>query len=306
MPTFRKTDGEEDKCLHVALPVAAFLEMLTKSVDLRATAATRTGCVQHGVGHQTPFSGRGSRNAAENLLPNILQLNTEGLTADKISVIEQLAYKNKAFIIVLQETHCTTADKLVIPNFSLAVSIPSRNHGLATFFHERLEWLVVDQSSEQSETEWLYVDVAGYKIVNVYKPPRSRLTPTTIPTFPHPSLYAGDFNCQHVNWGYNIPGRCEPGLLGNIQQPWAVVQPKGNSQFLLSPLERRHQPRPGLRGPRAGQPTAGQTCPRKVPAVTTSVLPHNATKIQGSCPQRSGEALGLSQGRVEALLPSHR
>jgi len=33
----------------------------------------------------------------------MLQLNTEGLTADKISVIEQLACKNKASIIVLQE-----------------------------------------------------------------------------------------------------------------------------------------------------------------------------------------------------------
>jgi len=110
---------------------------------------------------------------------------------------------NMAFIIVLQETHCTTADKLVIPNFSLAGSILSRNHGLVTFAHERLEWSLVDQSSEQSETEWLCVDFAGYKIVNVYKPPRSRLTPTTIPTFPHPSLYVGDFNCQHVNWGYN-------------------------------------------------------------------------------------------------------
>jgi len=49
----------------------------------------------------------------------------------------------------------------------------------------------------------LRVEVTGNKIVNVYKPPCSRLTPTTIPTFPHPSLYAGDFNCQHVNWGYN-------------------------------------------------------------------------------------------------------
>ena len=195
--------GEENRCLHVALPVAAFLEMLTKSVNLRATAATRTGCVRHGVGHQTPFSGRGSRNAAEDLRPNILQLNTEGLTADKISVIEQLAYKNKAFTIVLQETHCTNADKPVIPNFSLAGSILSRNHGLATFVHERLEWSLIDQSPEQSETEWLCIDVAGYKIVNVYKPPRSRLTPTTIPTFPHRSLYVGDFNCQHVKWGYN-------------------------------------------------------------------------------------------------------
>ena len=139
---------EEDRCLHVAFPVAAFPEMLTKSVNLRATAATRTGCVRYGVGHQTPLSGRGSRNAAENLRPNILQLNTEGLTADKISVTERLAYKNKAFIIILQETHCTTTDKLVIPNFSLAGSILTRNHGLATFVHERLEWSLVDQSPE--------------------------------------------------------------------------------------------------------------------------------------------------------------
>ena len=150
-----------------------------------------------------PFSGRCSRNATQDLRPNTLQLNTEGLTADKISVIEQLAYMNKASIIVLQETHCTTADNLVIPNFSRAGSILRRNHGLDTFVHERLEWSLVDETPEQSETEWLCVDVAGYKIVNVYKPPRSRITPTTIPTFPHPSLYVGDFNCQHVNWGYN-------------------------------------------------------------------------------------------------------
>jgi len=56
------------------------------------------------VDHKTPFSGHGSRNAAEDWRPNILQLKTERLTADKISVIEQLAHKNKAFIIVLQET----------------------------------------------------------------------------------------------------------------------------------------------------------------------------------------------------------
>jgi len=91
----------------------------------------------------------------------------------------------------------------VVPKFSPARSILSRNHGLATFVLERLEWSLVDQSPEQSETEWLCVDVTGCKIVNVYKPPRSRLTPTTVQMFPHPSLYVGDFNCQHVNWGYN-------------------------------------------------------------------------------------------------------
>ena len=58
-------------------------------------------------------------------------------------------------------------------------------------------------------------------------------------------------------------------------------------------MERWHQPRPEFR---PEQPTAGQTCPRKVPAVTTSAFLHNATEAQGSCPQRSSEALELSQG----------
>ena len=176
------------------------LQMSTRPVSTRATTATRSGCVRHGMGQNTLFSGCVSRNATgDDPRPNILQLNTEGLTANTISIIEKKAYKNKAFIIVLQATHCTTADKLVIPDFSLAGSVLSSNHGLAAFVHERLEWSLVDQSPEQSETEWLCVDVAGYNIINVNKPPRSRFTPTAIPTFPHPSLYIGDLNCQHVN-----------------------------------------------------------------------------------------------------------
>jgi len=51
-----------------------------------------------------PFSGHG-----KDAQPNILQLNTKRLTANKIFVIEQLADKNKTFIIVLQETHCRQA-----------------------------------------------------------------------------------------------------------------------------------------------------------------------------------------------------
>jgi len=279
----------------MALPVAAFLEMLTKSVSKRATNVTHAGCVQREMGQTTPFSGRGSRNAAEDdPRPNILQLNTEGLTDNKISVIELLAYKNKAFIIVLQETHCVTADKLVIPNFPLAGSILRRNHGLATFVHERLEWSLVDQSPDQSETEWLCVDVAGYKVVNVYKPPRSLLTCTTIPAFPHPSLYAGGFNWQYVNWGYKTtsPDRESLDFWATSNNLGLLYNPKETASF----FSRRWNvgTNPDLAEFRPEQPTAGQTCPRKVPGVTTSALPHNATKIQGPCPRRSGEALELS------------
>ena len=88
----------------------------------------------------------------------------------------------------------------------------------------------------------------------------------------------------------------EPGLLGNSQQHWAAAWPIGSSQFLLSPMERQHQPGFGLRECRPGQPIAEQTCSRNVPAVTTTALCHNAIETQRSCPQRSGEALESPPG----------
>ena len=124
--------------------------------------------------------------------------------------------------------------------------------------------------------------------------------------YPHCDWLKTSYSANKVTFCKYAPRTVRAWTPGQHPTTWTVVQPKGNSQFLLSPLERRHQPRPGLREPRPGQPTAGQTFFRKVPAVTTLALPHNATKIQGSCPQRSAEALELSQGRLEALLPSHR
>ena len=47
------------------------------------------------------------------------------------------------------------------------------------------------------------MDVDGYKIVNVCKPPPTRLRTLDLPVFPHTCLYAGDFNCRHADWGYN-------------------------------------------------------------------------------------------------------
>jgi len=55
---------EEDRCLHVAFPVATFPENAYKSATTRATAATRAGCAQRGMGQATPLECS-SRNAAE-------------------------------------------------------------------------------------------------------------------------------------------------------------------------------------------------------------------------------------------------
>ena len=74
--------------------------------------------------------------------------------------------------------------------------------------------MLLDQSPPTSEIEWLCVDVDGYKIVNVYKPPPTRLRSLDLPVYPHPCLYAGDFNCRHADWGYddNSPdGKCLAG-----------------------------------------------------------------------------------------------
>ena len=44
-------------------------------------------------------------------------------------------------------------------------------------------------------------------------------------------------------------------------------------------MEHRHQPGPGLRACRLGQPTAWQTCFRNFPTVATPTLPHNSTVL---------------------------
>ena len=164
------------------------------------------------VNRETSFSGRGNVRiklpfsghiANKFRRPTILQLNIEGLTASKMNVLHHLAMQSEALVILLQETHCTDAEKLVLPHYQLAGSSLSRKHGLATFVHERLRYTLLDQSPPTSEIEWLCVDVDGYKIVNVYKPPPTRLRTLDLPVFPHPCLYAGDFNCRHADWGYD-------------------------------------------------------------------------------------------------------
>ena len=104
-----------------------------------------------------------------------VQLNIEGLTASKMNVLHYFALQSEALVILLQETHCTDAEKLVLPSYQLAGSSSSRKYGLATFVHEQLRYMLLDQSPPTSEMEWLCVDVDGYKVVNVYKPSPTRL-----------------------------------------------------------------------------------------------------------------------------------
>ena len=103
---------------------------------------------------QTSFSGRGMPGYSRFMFyiankfrrPTILQLNIEGLTASKMNVLHHLTMPSEALVNLLQENHCTDAEKLVLPNYQLAGSSLSRKHGLATFVHERLRYTLLDQS----------------------------------------------------------------------------------------------------------------------------------------------------------------
>jgi len=163
-------------------------------------------------------------------------------------------------------------------------------------------WSISLQSNQRlSGYAWTSQDTRLLTSTNLHirnshlRPSRRSQTPVCMLAASMPACQLG---LQQNIWQW------QPGLLSNIQQPWAAAWPKGSSR-LLSMMEHRHQPGPGLCECQSGQPTARQMCSRKAHAVTTSTLPHKATKAQSSCLQRSGKALELAQSWLEALLPSH-
>ena len=123
--------------------------------------------------------------------------------------------------------------KLVINNYELAGHTISRRHGLASFVRNNLSWKLSDSSGEDSDIEWQCINVEGYNIVNIYKPPPSQLMLTSLPVFDTPCIYAGDFNCHQTDWGYN---NISPD--GECLSVWAanndltlLQDPKGNFTF---------------------------------------------------------------------------
>lgn len=141
--------------------------------------------------------------SVENQGLTVLQLNVKGLTIAKLEVIRHLAQFNEVAAVLLQETHCVSNDNLKLPGFSLAGSIHSKKHGMATFVGEGLIWSAISPSPPDCNIEWLATKIEDTSVVKVYKPPPTALTVTSLPNMTASTIYAGDFNCQHTDWGYN-------------------------------------------------------------------------------------------------------
>ena len=108
-------------------------------------------------------------------------------------------------------TPASLQTQLVNPHYALAGSTLSRKYSLATFVHESLSLIIVDKSQADADIKWVCIRISDYNIVNIYKLPHSHISLLSLPTFPCPSLHAGDFNCQHTDWGYtttSIDGEC--------------------------------------------------------------------------------------------------
>ena len=129
-----------------------------------------------------------------------LQLNIEGLTLSKMNVLH---YHATSEHLGLQEAHRTNTKKLVHSNVQLVGSSLSGKYGFGMFVHKRQRNTFLDQSPPTSEIKRLCLNINDYKIVDVYKLPLMRLRFLDLSVFPHSCLYAGAFNCRHVDWGYN-------------------------------------------------------------------------------------------------------
>ena len=163
---------------------------------------TSTANLPHPSPEHASFSGRATSVVIRQWLV-LLQLNAEGISKANIQVIEDLATKNLATVILLQETHVTNPDVLNIPGYSLAAYTSSRVHGVATFVQCPTKWRDIASSTRAEEVEWVTTEVEGVNITNVYKPPGTRLCLDSIPRYQPPCIYAGDFNCHSTTWGYS-------------------------------------------------------------------------------------------------------
>ena len=145
----------------------------------------------------------------------VLQLNTEDISKAKTQVIEYLVSK-WSYCYLAQETHATNLNALKIPGYSLAAYTSSRIHGAATLMSSSLRWHTIASSSPTNDLEWITTEMEGITITNVYKPPDTRFHLESLPQYPKPCIYAGNFNCCSSTWGYTCTNSD-----GNILEDWA-------------------------------------------------------------------------------------
>ena len=132
----------------------------------------------------------------------ILQLNVEGLSSAKRTILGTLAQSQKADVICLQETHVDVdiSSRFTILGYDLICHTLHSKHGRAIYVRSDIADVSQLSSVEFCDT----IRVGNIYIANIYKPPNELWTEKNLPPhLPHPAVYVGDFNSHHVDWGYS-------------------------------------------------------------------------------------------------------
>ena len=225
-----------------------------------------------------------------------------------MNVLHHLASQREAIVILLQETHCASAQRLVLPDYQVVGFSLRMKHGLVTFVHKRLKWTFFDQSPPTSETEWLCVDIDGYKIVSVCQPTPIRLQVSDLPVLPHPCLYVGDFNCQHVDWSNDAnsaDGECLVGW-ASTNNLALLHNPKDAASFHSGRWNTSTNPSLAFVNINSDSCLPERHVLEKVSKVSTSTLAYYSTQVCLSCTKQACKAMELPQGQMEPLYYSHK
>ena len=161
----------------------------------------------------------------------IFQLNVEGLSASKRSLIEELVTKHDIDVICLQETHIEgdVASRFSITGYDLLHYTLHKKFGRATYIRSDL----TDASCVPSHPHCNIIKVGDFSMAIVYRPPSEAWSPEVLPCFPHPAIYIADFNSQHSEWGYSADSSDGISLAewANSCDLHLVYDPKQNKTF---------------------------------------------------------------------------
>ena len=152
----------------------------------------------------------------------VLSLNIEGASKTKCQILQKMAEDHAVHIIHIQETHIKNPEELLtrlsIPGYNAVESIFHDKYGISTLVLDSLPPAKVLHKSDADNLEVIVIKVCGTNLVNVYKPPAVTWPNPPLPEYDNTSIYMGDFNSHHNDFGYS-----HNDVNGNIIHDWILL-----------------------------------------------------------------------------------
>lgn len=188
-----------------------------------------------------------TRNAGSSL--KIWQFNVEGVSASKSEVLASRLQEYDIQVALIQETHTGDEAQLFsrgqINGYDIVAYANHRTYGIATYVKQgMLNVETVKTTIDENDVHVVVVKVCNIHITNVYKPPNKCWLSDVIPCYDHPSVYAGDFNSHHSNWGYSANDRNGTDLdhWSEDNKLWLLFDPKEKRTFHSARWRRDYNP----------------------------------------------------------------